>query len=145
MLLLPPQQILGSPIMLQYLLVSPTNFTELVCIQRSSRNPPLPTTQTCIPKRLQTTSSRSQCLLPGQHFFIQTSDKCLSIEYLLENSLSNFGAIVSLFQTLQFPEAFLSAPTIIVSAAHTKTSLNMPPEYNSIVTWVEVITSQTTH
>ncbi|KAK2556576.1 Contactin-associated protein-like 5 [Acropora cervicornis] len=42
-------------------------------------------------------------------------------------------------QILQFPETFLSAPTIIVSAAHTKTSLTMPPEYNSIVTWVEHI------
>ena len=50
-------------------------FTELVCVQRSSREPPLPTTQTCVPQRLQATSSRSQCLLPGEHLFIQTIDK----------------------------------------------------------------------
>ena len=62
---------------------------------------------------------------------------------LREKSANKLRGPISLFQTLQFPEAFLTAPTIIVSAAHTKTLLAMPPEYNSIVTWVEVIISQT--
>ena len=89
-------------------------------------------------------------LLQDHNAFCQVSissfkplTKYLNVEYLSENVLTNFLAIVSLFQTLQFPETFLSAPTIIVSAAHTKTSLTMPPEYNSIVTWVEVIISPT--
>ena len=68
----------------------------------------------------------------------------LNIEYTLEKKPANKLRVPSLFQTLKFPKAFLTAPTIIVSAAHTKTSLTMPPEYNSIVTWVEVIISRIT-